>query len=276
MADLKIYNNGENKVLMSAGDRIIRQPYEFGNSFQNKAGLNNYIEVQNLGLSSDAYTMLAWSSVNANVGSAGAIGCAASITLSTDRHTSLINRGLGAQASVTAPDQNVSQNLTIAGNAALMGCVKTGPDYDFYTNLSLSKFTGVINQSAIINKLIVAAILSHVTSVGTLIQVFPNPVAKNSRVIIFSRVITAAEYRFYYNNKLGSNLQSREGVEVDLLCDKAEILDFSVLQDGSDLRVGCRDHSGFNRHGQIMNLPVGSLADQLAFANANLFVPFIQ
>ena len=32
MADLKIYNNGENKVLMSAGDRIIRQPYEFGNS----------------------------------------------------------------------------------------------------------------------------------------------------------------------------------------------------------------------------------------------------
>lgn len=276
MSDLKIYNNGENKVLMSAGDRIIRQPYEFGNAFQNGAGLNNYIEAQNLGLPSNVYTVLAWSSVNSNVGTAGAIGCAANITLSTDRHMSLINRGLGAQASVIAPDQNISQNLTIAGNATLMGCVKSGTDYNFYVNSSTSQILGVVNQSAILNKLIISAILAHTTSSGTSIFGYANPISKNSRVIIFSRAITDSEYRFYYNNKLGSNLQSREGVEIDLLCDFAEILDFSILQDGSDLRVGCRDYSGFNRHGQIMNLPVGSIEDQLAFANANLFVPFIQ
>jgi hypothetical protein len=35
MADLKIYNNGENKILLSAGDRIIRQPYEFNIGFNN-------------------------------------------------------------------------------------------------------------------------------------------------------------------------------------------------------------------------------------------------
>src|SRR5690554_960964 len=46
MADLKIYNNGENKILMSAGDRIIRQPYDFGLSFVNPLGLNNYIEIE--------------------------------------------------------------------------------------------------------------------------------------------------------------------------------------------------------------------------------------
>ena len=51
MADLKIYNNGENKILFSAGDRIIRQPYEFGNAFQNRMGLNNYIIVDGLNIS---------------------------------------------------------------------------------------------------------------------------------------------------------------------------------------------------------------------------------
>ena len=275
MADLKIYNNGENKVLMSAGDRIIKQPYEFGKAFQNGAGLNNYIETQNLGLSSDEYTVLAWSSVNANLGGSGAIGCAANVTLSTNRHMSLINRGTGAGATVTFPDLTNS-NLTMAGNAALMGCAKSGTDYNFYVNSSTSQILGVENQSAILNKLIISAILAHTTSSGTSILSYANPISKNSRVIIFSRAITDSEYRFYYNNKLGSNLQSREGVEVDLLCNIAEILDFSALQDGSDMRVGCRDYSGFNRHGQIMNLPVGSLQDQLTFANANLFVPFMQ
>jgi len=275
MADLKIYNNGENKILMSAGDRIIRQPYEFGNAFQNGAGLNNYIEIQNLGLSSDEYTVLAWSSVNSNIGAIGAIGCAANITLSTNRHMSLINRGIGANASVIAPDQNKSNNLIVAGNMALMGCVKSGTDYNFYVNSSVSQILGITNQSAILDKLIISAILGHTTSSGTAIAAYANPISKNSRVIIFSRAITDSEYRFYYNNKIGSNLQSREGVEVDLLCDYAEILDFSELQDGSDMRVGCRDYSGNNHHGEIMNLPAGTLQEQLDWANANLFVPFI-
>ena len=91
----------------------------------------------------------------------------------------------------------------------------------------------------------------------------------------YSRSISEGESLYAYAHGLGSDPQLSVGLEINMYCDKAEILDFSALQDGSDMRVGCRDYSGNNRHGMIMNLPAGTLQEQLDWANANLFVPFI-
>ena len=57
---------------------------------------------------------------------------------------------------------------------------------------------------------------------------------------------------------------------------KAEILDFSAAQDGSDMRVGVRNFgSVINGHGEIIGLPAGTLEEQVDYANANLFVNFL-
>ena len=105
---------------------------------------------------------------------------------------------------------------------------------------------------------------------------FMTAAQKINGFVLFNRLTSDEEYMFFLSNKNGGGLQSNIGVLVDIRCNEAEILDFSTLQDGSDMRVGVRDYSGNNHHGQIMNLPAGSLEDKLAYANANLFVPFIQ
>ena len=55
----KIYNNGsDGKILMSSAGKVIRQPYEFGNAFRNRMGLNNYIEIT-ISIPSE-FTLLNW------------------------------------------------------------------------------------------------------------------------------------------------------------------------------------------------------------------------
>ena len=60
MADLKIYNNGENKILMSAGDRIIRQPYEFARGFEKVSNIYLRLAVDGALTQIEGWTVLAW------------------------------------------------------------------------------------------------------------------------------------------------------------------------------------------------------------------------
>ena len=115
MADLKIYNNGENKILFSAGDRIIRQPYEFGNAFQNRVGSNNYILVDGLNIP-QYYTIISWfsSSVRGTAGtSQHIIG-----TKSGDDYTSIGSYGKTNHAkNFTADDYRVAADKIATGNS---------------------------------------------------------------------------------------------------------------------------------------------------------------
>ena len=61
---VKLYKNTEGKVLMSVGNKLIKQPYNFGNAFQNRIGLNNQIEFSyNIGFD---HTIVHWSRNNGN------------------------------------------------------------------------------------------------------------------------------------------------------------------------------------------------------------------
>ena len=286
MADLKIYNNGENKVLMSAGDRIIRQPYEFGNAFAQTAQ-NCYIDIDIIHFGE--FTIFGCSDFNYIGGNAGYVKSFVS-WLDADDNNYVFggwdygdgyigltkNANLLNTSNLGVPPLPVISVSPISASKNFFFKIDSRLDKtknNFYVNSVSHNQTSWIEAFTDIKRIRIGA---HRTSAGSTPNVFQQGGQKNNRLILFNRQVPDSEYFFYFNNRIGSNLQSREGVILDIIMDRAEILDFSALQDGSDLRVGCRDYSGFNRHGQIMNLPVGSLADQLAFANANLFVPFIQ
>jgi len=57
---LKVFSNEEDKILTSMGGRIIKQPYEFGNAFQNRMGLSNYIKISNLSLPIKTHNDFLW------------------------------------------------------------------------------------------------------------------------------------------------------------------------------------------------------------------------
>ena len=286
MSDLKIYNNGENKVLMSAGDRIIRQPYEFGDAFVQTAQ-NCYIDID---IShSGEFTIFGCSDFNYVGGNNGSTKSFVSwldssdnnyvfggwdygtVYIGIDKNRSIHNTsniGVLPLTSTTVSPILASKNFFFKIDSRFD---KT--KNNFYVNSVSRNQTSWVEAFTDIKRIRIGA---HRAGVGSTVNVFQKNGQKNNRLILFNRTAPDSEYFFYFNNRIGANLQSREGVILDILMDEAEILDFSLLQDGSDMRVGCRDYSGFNRHGQIMNLPAGSLTDQLAFANANLFVPFIQ
>lgn len=275
MADLKIYNNGEGKILFSAGDRIIRQPYEFRNSFQNRAALSNYILVNNVELDFINSTELLW--VNTGAATGGRVFTTLKATENNYSRVSWNDRGYFVRNNYpTSPSQNVLNNsIGVALNSINFLC-RILRDSGIGTLIHNSmKVTSPISsqlQDTSYRAVILGAII---VSAGTSIVPDSYSTEKFNRYSIFSRALSDDEISYYYNNKLGSEFQSVSNLEIDLIPNRAEILDFSADQDNSDLRVGVRDYSGNNRHGQIMNLPVGTLQEQLDWANANLFVPFI-
>lgn len=96
-------------------------------------------------------------------------------------------------------------------------------------------------------------------------------IAKCSELIIYDRLISDLERKYWHNNDLGNAPLSTNGLKIRLLVDLAEILDFSEAQDGSDMRVGVKDISGNLCHGEINGLPAGTLEEQRDFANQNYF-----
>ena len=89
-------------------------------------------------------------------------------------------------------------------------------------------------------------------------------------LIVFDRKISLDEYRYINNNRNGNPPLTNQGLFIYLKLNGAEILSIGGVD-----KVGVRDYSGNNHHGEIMNLPAGTLQEQLDWANANLFVPFI-
>lgn len=93
---------------------------------------------------------------------------------------------------------------------------------------------------------------------------------------LFERSLSATEVSYLYNNKLGNNPISNNGLAINYRMHKSEILDFSAAQDGSDMRVGVRNYGSIiNAHGEIIGLPAGTLEEKEEWANANLFVNFL-
>jgi len=65
---------------------------------------------------------------------------------------------------------------------------------------------------------------------------------------MYKRCLTKAEAARHWNNGRGDNPSNTEDLVFWFRFQEFEMLDFSVTQDGSDLRLGIRDYSGNKNH----------------------------
>lgn len=72
---------------------------------------------------------------------------------------------------------------------------------------------------------------------------------------LYDRLISDSEIITNYNAGRGNNASITDGMRLWFKFEEFEILDFSLLQDGSNMQVGVRDFSGQNNHA----LPVGTM-----------------
>jgi hypothetical protein len=70
---------------------------------------------------------------------------------------------------------------------------------------------------------------------------------------MYNKLLTDDEVRITYNSGLGENPPNTEKLVMWLQFNRFETLDFSSLQNNSDLRLGVRDMSGNNNHAQAIN-----------------------
>ena len=77
---------------------------------------------------------------------------------------------------------------------------------------------------------------------------------KKTHFRLYNRALTTTEIALNYNNGVGENPCVTENLLFWYKFDQFETLDFSALQDGSDMRLGIRDLSNNNRHAQPINM----------------------
>jgi hypothetical protein len=90
----------------------------------------------------------------------------------------------------------------------------------------------------------------------------------------YDRYLSDTEVDFIYNKKVGNAPLSLSGCIVALECEKAEALDCSIAQDGSDIRAALRNAVVGKPHAALSGLPAGTTQEQVDYANANLFTTF--
>lgn len=266
-----ILKTDEGIVLMTIGGRILRAAYDFGNSFSNRMGLNNYFQINGLNISEDVpITLLSWVSRNSTVQSV------------SESYQSIFNSNGKYYCNRFNPAGGINRQeyYSYIGNLVALGSMNKDAPVLFRMTIDkslgssvgkdLTKFTSVSpSESNILSSIWLGR--DYLTQ-----TIYSTSYAKFNRFVAYvGRALNENEISYFYNNRLGSDIQSSANLLIDIRFEKAEILDFSVLQNGSDMRVGCKDYSGNIHHAEMMNLPAGTLQQKLAYANANLFVPFL-
>jgi len=71
---------------------------------------------------------------------------------------------------------------------------------------------------------------------------------------MYNEILSDIEIQANYNNGIGNNPSKTENLLTWLKFEKFENLDFSQLQDDSNIKIGIRDYSGKNNHGQSIGL----------------------
>jgi hypothetical protein len=79
-------------------------------------------------------------------------------------------------------------------------------------------------------------------------------------VRFYNRKLLLDELVLNDNNGVGNNPSTTENLFAWYAFENFETLDFSALQDGSDLRIGIRDYSGQNNHAQQFNMNTNPLS----------------
>lgn len=90
--------------------------------------------------------------------------------------------------------------------------------------------------------------------------------SKVTDIYISNTILLDNEINFLFNNSLGNEIINNSGLIVHLKTKEAIAKDL-----GSGLVPVIENEISDNYHGKILNLPAGTLQEQLDYANANLF-----
>lgn len=262
MAEILKQNVGNKILRQNQGGKILKANYNFGKSIQ-----NFIIEIPSLaGTDMVGYSIELWRSSGASL--RGAIGMVSGTKyLRTDFNTNDLRLlDLGSMISAQLVSGLGIYNGSIAYHYCHLGGI--GVDLKKVDNKS---FYAVPDKYFISGNTLDHFYIGHTSSTN------PSTFARKVGLYrIYNRILTENEYTHNYNKQLGGEPLSTLGLEYEFLMNKAEILDFSVAQDGSDMRVGVRNFGSIvNGHGEIIGLPAGTLQEKVDYANANLFVNFL-
>jgi len=263
-----ILANNEGKILRSnqTGD-ILKQNYNFGNGFYKGETTNCYIDFPNLMFNiQNDFSLITWfKSVQSDDAfsfqwlirddldncflSSYRVNTNKSL-ISGDSWNSAFNNSYGSN----------TINDTISTGKTLTAAIKSGSSLTQRSDLK-TNFNPSFNFQ---NTNYTDLYLNVGNATGGLkynISIIPY-------FLLYSRAISDSEYIYLFNNKLSNPPLSLFASDIYLKNDIAELFDFGGTIGQA---VGVRDFSGNNNHGRILNLPAGTLQEQLDYANANLF-----
>lgn len=264
MADILKQNQGNKILRQNQGGKILKANYNFGKAFKTGSGYT-YIKIQIPASLFSTVVLLNWIQVLSNRlfqfyyvydSSGNYMG-----------HNNYIGGVPRHQYNSTTGNTYNSSALLSEGYYLKYSRIHTNSHDQKSSNDNFINYTpftpaGFVSPSSIVE------IRLFVTS-----QTSEHRVGETR---ILNRDVGDEELRYVYNMGLGNDLLRHDNVCVWYRYDKAEILDFSSAQDGSDMRVGVRNYGSIvNGHGEIIGLPAGTLEEKVAWANANLFVNFL-
>lgn len=236
--------NGSSGKIMRAqtSGKVLKQNYNFGRAWSSYNPSNAYIDIPK----------------NIPIGASFTIGF----------FEKIINRtNVGATAYLKSSDDYLKFSFYV-NVAGLRYLRYKDIVYSNYNNfLSSASFNGNNFEYYGTNDIVVTGQTSLASAIPSILL---SPTGLNNKTLInglfiYNRPLSKAEYDYRINNGLGNDLLNYEGLWAYYELSGAEILNIS----GNDV-IGVRDLIN-NNHATIMNLPAGTLQEQLEYANANLF-----
>jgi hypothetical protein len=259
----EIIKNTDGLPLKNPDGLILKGNYDFGKGFKGQNSTNIIIRVPALvgrNFTNDAFTIAAWEKfpefIQDGKGSY-------SLKFSANG-MDLLQGGTGEDYLIRTTNNISFQRQAI--NARQLLYVALAQDSTGTTSCIDGKF---VSSGA---PAVTATGLEYLTIGASTVTLTRSSDNIHAELLLFERRLTQAEMAHIYNNGQGNEPISIDKLLIFLKLDKAEILDFSATQDGSDLRVGVRNSGTMvNGHGQILGLPAGTLQEQTDFANLNWF-----
>lgn len=269
---MTLLKNSDGKILRNSGGKTLKQNYNLGMAFRGGNIDNAYGRVNTTSLpafNSQGFTVQWIFDTNGANGSGGIVNIeSASGWIGTDSASNATGSDF-FDLDFSTGDRMGDNNVFFDKTSATI----------LFADVGTKKYS---KASLVSEDIFVAAMLGEV---ATLIEINALMKASGSggrgnyqyaEFRLYNRIISNNELKYWYNN----GLYNSPLVMTDLLCwydfSLAQILDFSALQDGSDMRVGVRNLGTIiDAHLELFNLPAGTNEEKRDYANQNLFTSFI-
>ena len=250
----KLFKNTEGKVLMSVGNKLIKQPYEFGFGFRGNSTVR--IKIPSCINHSSPFTVMIWYKKNDITQYDGVMSFMYENLFGSAY--SEIYYGNGNNAFNW---RSSLQNISNSSSFAFLAFKYENSIFKVFNN------TTSISKNITLGNNLCDIYLGGNYDSGTFQTLKQTGILNNFK--LFNRSLSDSEIIYHRNNLLGNDIQSNTGLLSSLTLSGAEVINISGVD-----QPCIRDYSGNNFHGIIENLPAGTAQQKVDYANANLFVPF--